>query len=110
MFAVLAAGWWVAARGELPSWIRNVEARTENRGGIFRLMPVPGGDVLFRRPPSETARLALGAIIAKQPKGAELYSLRALEDEQQLDFTAAEADWKSYAANACRSIGQAKRS
>ncbi len=25
-----------------------------------------------------------------------LYSLRALEDEQQLDFTAAEADWKKY--------------
>ena len=61
-------------------------------------MPLPGGDVLFRRPPSET-RTALGAIITKQPKDAELYSLRAQEDEQQLDFTAAESDWKTYTAN-----------
>ncbi len=96
--AILGAGWLVAARGALPDWIRNVEARTEIEAAFFRRMPLPGGDVLFRRPPSET-RPALGAILAKQPKDAELYSLRALEDEQQLDFTAAEMDWKNYAAN-----------
>ena len=98
-FLILAAGWMVAARGALPTWIRNVEARTEIEAAFFRLMPLPGGNVLFRRPPSET-RAALGAIITEQPKDTELYSLRALEDEQQLDFTAAEADWKSYVANA----------
>jgi hypothetical protein len=87
------------ARGALPEWIRNVEARTEIEAAFFRTMPLPGGDVLFRRPPAET-RAALGAIITKQPKDAELYSLRALEDEQQLDFMAAETDWKSYATNA----------
>jgi uncharacterized membrane protein (DUF373 family) len=44
--------------------------------------------VQFRRPPRET-RPALGELIKKQPKDAELYSLRALEDEQLLDFVAA---------------------
>ena len=59
-------------------------------------MALPGGEVAFRRPPSET-RPALGELLRKQPADAELYSLRALEDEQQLDFAAAEADWKSFA-------------
>src|SRR5713226_2266355 len=59
-------------------------------------MALPGGEVAFRRPPGET-RPALGELLKKQPGDAELYSLRALEDEQQLDFTAAEADWKSFA-------------
>ncbi len=62
-------------------------------------MSLPSGAVLFPRPPSE-ARPALGDLIEKQPKTAELYSLRALEDEQQLDFNAAESDWKLYAENA----------
>ncbi len=62
---------------------------------FFRLMALPGGEVAFRRPPSET-RAALGELLKKQPGDAGLYSLRALEDEQQLDFTAAEADWKSF--------------
>jgi Tfp pilus assembly protein PilF/TolA-binding protein len=62
-------------------------------------MALPGGDVLHRRPPRET-RVALAELIQKQPKEANLYSLRALEDEQQLDFAAAESDWKLYVANA----------
>ena len=33
-------------------------------------------------------------MIAAAPQDGELYSLRALEAEQQLDFSAAEADWK----------------
>ncbi len=61
---------------------------------FFRMMSLPGGAVLFRRPPRET-RPALGDLIKRQPRNAELYSLRASEDEQQLDFTAAESDWKS---------------
>ena len=63
---------------------------------FFRLMALPGGEVAFRSPPSET-RPALGELLKKQPGDAELYSLRALEDEEQLDFTAAEADWKAFA-------------
>ena len=98
VFTILAAGWFVTASGALPYWIRNAEARTEIEAAFFRLMSLPGGEVLFRRPPRET-RPALGELIKKQPKDAELYSLRALEDEQQLDFAAAESDWKLYADN-----------
>lgn len=96
--SIVAAGLVVTASGALPEWIRNTEARTEIEAAFFRAMELPGGEVLFRRPPRET-RPALGELIKKQPKSAELYSLRALEDEQQLDFAAAEADWKLYAEN-----------
>jgi Flp pilus assembly protein TadD len=95
-FTIFAAGWLVTASGALPEWIRNIEARTEIEAAFFRMMALPGGEVAFRRPPSET-RPALGDLLKRQPANAELYSLRALEDEQQLDFTAAEADWKVFA-------------
>ena len=93
---VTLAGWMVSARGALPAWIRNTEAGTAIEAALFRAMSMPGGDVLFRRPPAET-RPALSELIKTQPKNADLYSLRALEDEQQLDFSAAESDWKKYA-------------
>ena len=95
--AVIAIGFVSAvyAAGELPSWIRNVEGSSALEAVFFRLMSVPGGDVMFRRPPRET-RAALGAMIKGQARNAELYSLRALEDEQQLDVAAAESDWKAY--------------
>ena len=89
----------VSARGALPSWIRNIEVGTAIEAAFFRAMSLPGGAVPFRRPPSET-RSALSDLIKAQPKNADLYSLRALEDEQQLDFSAAESDWKTYAENA----------
>jgi predicted Zn-dependent protease len=95
-FTIFAAGLLVTASGALPEWIRNIEAHTEIEAAFFRMMSLPGGEVAFRRPPSET-RPALGELLKKQPGNAELYSLRALEDEQQLDFTAAEADWKNFA-------------
>ena len=101
---VTAAGWMISARGELPSWIRNIEAGSALEAAFFRAMQLPGGMVLYRRPPAET-RPALGELIKSlanqaQPSSADLYSLRALEDEQQLDFSAAESDWKKYAENA----------
>lgn len=96
---VLAIAGSVAALGELPSWIRNIESASAIEAAFFRMMSLPGGDVPFRRPPSET-RPALSELVKAQPHDAELYSLRALEDEQQLDFTAAESDWKAYVANA----------
>ena len=89
----------VAALGELPSWIRNIDASTAFEGVFFRMMSLPNGAVAFRRPPRET-RPALGDLIKSQPHNADLYSLRAMEDEQQLDFTAAELDWKAFAGNA----------
>ena len=98
---VAAAGWMISARGELPSWIRNTEAGSTLEAALFRAMQLPGGMVQFRRPPAET-RPALDGLIKSQAnqtplQNADLYSLRALEDEQQLDFSAAESDWQKYA-------------
>jgi len=94
----------LSALGALPSWIRNVESGSAVEAVFFRMMSLPGGAVSFRRPPNET-RPALRELLKTQASNAELYSLRALEDEQQLDFTAAESDWKSYAANSADKIG-----
>lgn len=99
LLALVAAGFAVTARGALPFWIRNIEAGAEIERAFFRMMSLPYGKVHFRRPPTET-RLALGELIQQKPANAELYSLRALEDEQQLDFTAAESDWKLYVEKA----------
>ena len=93
----------VAALGELPSWIRNIDAGTALEGVFFRMMLLPNGAVAFRRPPQET-RPALAELIKSQPRNAELYSLRAMEDEQQLDFIAAESDWRAYADNSSDKI------
>lgn len=94
----------LSAAAELPRWIRNTEAGSAIEAAFFRMMPLPAGPVAFRRPPSET-RPALGELINAQPRDGELYSLRALEDEQQLDFAAAESDWKSYVNNATDKTG-----
>ncbi|MGA2347938.1 MAG: hypothetical protein ABSF93_18145, partial [Candidatus Sulfotelmatobacter sp.] len=82
---VTAIGLTVSALGELPSWVRNTEAGSAIEAAFFRMMSMPSGAVAFRRPPRET-RPALTDLIKTQPRNAELYSLRALEDEQQLDF------------------------
>ena len=86
----------IAARGELPKWLQYVEAGTAAEDALFRWMPMPGGKVLARRPPQE-ARPLLDELVKAQPGATELYSLRAMEEEQQLDFDAAEQDWKAYA-------------
>jgi tetratricopeptide (TPR) repeat protein len=96
-FALAIAG-SLAAMAELPSWIRDIESASAIEAAFFRKMSLPGGAVEFRRPPGET-RPAVTDLIKTQPHNPDLYSLRALEDEQQLDFNAAESDWKTYAAN-----------
>ncbi len=98
---VLVAGavFVLTAKGELPGWIRDIEAKTDVERAFFRAMRLPYGDVMFRRPPAET-RPALGDVLQQQPANGALYSLRALEDEQQLDFSAAEKDWKLYSEKA----------
>lgn len=96
LLLAVVAGVGLTAKGELPAWIDNIEAKSDVERAFFRAMRLPYGEVLFRRPPAET-RPALGDLIQAQPGNAELYSLRALEDEQQLDFDAAEKDWKLYA-------------
>jgi cellulose synthase operon protein C len=99
LFLAIVAAFALTARGELPAWIHNIEAKSDLERAFFRATQLPYGDVLFRRPSAET-RPALGEMIQQQPANAELYSLRALEDERQLDFAAAEKDWKLYAEKA----------
>ena len=100
---IIAIGSAVSALAELPSWIRNIEASSTLEAVFFRMMSLPAGAVLYRRPPRET-RPALSELIKAQSHNAELYSLRALEDEQQLDFTTSESDWKSFVDNSSDKI------
>src|SRR4029077_7612581 len=94
----LAAG-LVAARAAMPEWIQNIEVRSLVEAAIFRTIPLPTGSITIRRPPAESV-LALGELVKQHPQQAELYSLKALEEEQKLDFAAAEADWKLHLQNA----------
>jgi cellulose synthase operon protein C len=94
--AVLTLGGFFAARAELTKWAEGISAGNRMEAVFFRNILLPSGMIPVRRPPKET-RPELTKLIATAPNDAELYSLRALEDEQQLDFTAAEADWKKYA-------------
>jgi cellulose synthase operon protein C len=95
LLALIFVGWASHARAELTSWLRNIEAGSALETVFFRLMPLPNARVPFRRPPSEI-RPALTELLRQQPDNAELYALRALEDEQQLDNVSAEADWRHY--------------
>jgi Flp pilus assembly protein TadD/predicted Zn-dependent protease len=94
----LAGGALAALATNLP-WIQNIESGSKLETLIFRSMPLPSGPVTVRRPPSETVPALTGALAA-EPHNAELYSLRAMEEEQKQDFKAAEADWKLAVANA----------
>lgn len=89
----------VAARAALPDWIQNIEARSLAEAAIFRAVSLPTGTITIRRPPAETVP-ALGELVKQHPQQADLYSLKALEEEQKLDFVSAEADWKLFLQNA----------
>ncbi len=86
----LATGGWAALE-----W-KDIAAGSTVEAALYRLMPMPVSRVLGLRPPREAVPL-VGELIAKQPGEAELYSLRALNEEAALDFPAAEADWKKHA-------------
>ncbi len=92
--AALAVGTF-ALHGELSQWVENIDGASRLEAVFFRTALLPSGPVPVRRPPKET-RAALAGLIAAAPDDSELYSLRALEAEQQLDFAAAEVDWKKY--------------
>lgn len=85
--ALVSVGWAAS------EW-RNAEAGSAFEAALYRWMPMPASKVLGLRPPRESTPL-LSALISRQPS-AELYSLRALNQEAALDFAAAEADWKKY--------------
>ena len=94
-FAVLGGLFCLALRGELQQWVQWSPAGAL-QAIFFRPVSMPGGIVSARRPPAET-RPELADQIFKEPNQPELYRLRAREDELQLDFAAAEEDWRKYA-------------
>jgi tetratricopeptide (TPR) repeat protein len=85
---------------------KNVESGSAIENALYRLMPMPVRKVLGLRPPREAVQ-QLAELVRQQPT-AELYSLRALNEEAALDFTAAEADWKKHAETAAADKTQAQ--
>ena len=84
------------ARANLSRFLEDIEATSKFDAVFYQSVAMPSGAVAARRAPAET-RVELGKLIAAAPAEAQLYSLRALEAERQLDFAAAESDWKKYA-------------
>lgn len=95
---VRAKGTGVFAHGSLSEWLKNAVGGSGVEAALFRRMSLPTGEVLYPRAPSET-RPAIAELLKGNGQGA-LYSLRALQDEQALNFTAAEADWKAWVKHA----------
>jgi Flp pilus assembly protein TadD len=92
-------GFLLGAGNGITRWLENAESGSGVEKALYRLMKLPAGEFLFRRSPRET-RPELTALISTNQNSAPLYSLRALEDEQALDFDAAEKDWKIWAEKA----------
>lgn len=99
-------GLLLGAGNSISRWLENAESGSGVENALYRLMKLPGGEALYRRSPRE-ARPELTDLIntsqnnnSNSQNSAALYSLRAMEDEQALDFDAAEKDWKSWVANA----------
>ena len=88
---VVAAG--IAGYAELGRWVEDIPSPSQLEAVFFRAVNLPAGAIEIRRPPKET-RAELTKLIAASPSEAGLYALRAREDELQLDFKAAENDWK----------------
>ncbi len=99
VFLIGLAASLIMARAAMPEWVQNIALGSLADGAMFRTVTLPTGPVTVRRPPAETVP-ALGDLVKQHPQQADLYSLKALEEEQKLDFNAAEADWKLYLQNA----------
>ena len=95
-FAALAGLIAATANGDLPKWLQNIESASAAENAFYRWMDLPSGKVHFRRPPQESRPL-LDEFVKAYPTGADLLQLRAMSEEQQLDFDAAEKDWQAYA-------------
>ena len=92
-------GLLLGAGNGIARWLENAESGSGVERALYRLMKLPGGEFLYRRSPRET-RPELTALMNSSQNSAALYSLRAMEDEQALDFDAADRDWKTWAAKA----------
>jgi cellulose synthase operon protein C len=93
--AVFAFGLAIAAWAGLPEWLEHTPVTGQLVSVFMRQAPMPGGPVTVRRPAQET-RAELTQLVMGTPGDAELRALRAREAEQQLDFPAAESDWKEF--------------
>jgi tetratricopeptide (TPR) repeat protein len=89
----------MAAHADLPDFLQHVVGASSMEAALFRMMDLPGVKALYPRPPKE-AQAELQRLLAQHAEQAELYRLKALEDEQALNFGAAEVDWKAYVAHA----------
>ena len=83
----------LAAHAQLTRWIEDIPSPSAIEAVFFRSVNTPTGAIETRRPPKEV-RIELTKLITASPTQADLYALRAHEAELQLDFKAAEADWK----------------
>ena len=81
------------ARAELAPWLRSVVSGSAIEAALYRAMDLPGVKTLYPRPPAE-ARGELNSLLKGKSDAAQLYALRAHSEEQALDFSAAEQDWK----------------
>ena len=88
-----------ASRATLPPWLQHVTGASAAESALYRLMTLPGVQVLYPRAPKDS-QAELQRLIAEKPAEAELYALRARTDESALDMAAAESDWRLYAAHA----------
>lgn len=88
----------VAARADLPAWMQSIVSGSAIEAALFRVMDIPSTHTLYPRPPAE-ARAKLDPLVAEKPNDAELYAVRAQVEEQALDFTSAERDWKAFVAH-----------
>ena len=89
----------LCARALLPPWLQHAVSGSTVEAALFRTMSLPGVDVLYPRPPGESVA-ELTRLVDSAPKEIALLSLRAHQEENALDFAAAERDWKAYAAQA----------
>ena len=95
--AVLAVGFKAAlAQIELSSAAENAISASALEQALYRLMPLPACQVLARRVPAES-RVELDTLLKQASANADLFAIRAQEDERQLDFKAAEQDWRQAA-------------
>jgi len=83
----------VAGHAELARWVQDIPTPSRLEAVFFRAVTSPAGAIEVLRPPKET-RAELSKLIVTSPNDKDLYALRAHEDELQLDFNAAESDWK----------------
>ena len=97
--AALIAATALTARADLPAWMQQVISASAIESALYRAMDLPGLRTLYPRPPAES-RTELSNLVQKSPADPGLYALRARADEQALDFTAVEQDWKLYVIHA----------